>query len=320
MDKLEEIIRDVAYNQDIKKLMIDYFKGTPLSQHPLRDFVQFQIDECIKKGSTLLKEGFQIGEPWNGDILNAPVLFLSSNPAFNFYEASPRFKLDTTGDYIFIPAHENNTEEIIDADYIKNFLCYRIQCSPAYCPNNRLSIPLTNGNTNSVSYWDNVKSRIEEILPNSIRTKWQAMVTNGEITQRNYAQKLMKYAVCMEIIPFRSNNQFGVNQSSINYCWDNFSKKILALSGASIIVIVGNNNNQVSPMYVFDTFTQKMLGNNLANAQTILRNGDVYHKNIGGKDRLIVSIGFLRGKINLFTGNLTKNAIDELKSTFAKAI
>ena len=110
--------------------MIDHFimcKDISQSQNPLRDFVQSQIDECCKNGSTLQKEGFQIGEPWNGDILNAPVLFLSSNLAFNFYEASPRYMIIGDEDEIVMPAHENNPKEIIDTDYIKNFLRYRIQ-------------------------------------------------------------------------------------------------------------------------------------------------------------------------------------------------
>ena len=325
MDKIDEIIRDVAYNQDIDALMSEYLMGKNLSQNPLRDFVQYQINECKRNNLELEKEGFQIGEPWNGDILNAPILFLSSNPAFNFNEASPRYMGNGK---IVMPAHENNPEEGVDLDYIKNFLRYRIQSSPAYSTRDDLGIPLKDGNVYRVNYWKNVKNRIEEILPDSIKKTWQAMVQNGEMTQRNYAQKLMKYAVCMEIVPFRSNGQFGVNQSSINYCWDKFTQKILALSGASIFVIVGNNNNAAAPMYVFDTFTEKMLGNNLADARETLKKGkekaeekgDVYHRNIGGKDRLIVSIGFDAGAIYTFTNHLTTKAMDELRSTFAKAI
>ena len=48
------------------------------------DFVDYQLnrpDMCGGNAALFTNEGFQTGSPWHGDILNAPVLFLSFNPA-----------------------------------------------------------------------------------------------------------------------------------------------------------------------------------------------------------------------------------------------
>ena len=87
--EIEKIASEVIYNQDICNLL-----QNPNNNELYKDLVDFQRKECEKHNSSIATEGFQIGEPWNGDIENAPILFLSSNPAYNFYEISPRWYWD----------------------------------------------------------------------------------------------------------------------------------------------------------------------------------------------------------------------------------
>ena len=313
-DKLEQIIQDVACNQDILNLMTDCFRGVALRYSPLKDFVQFQINECQNNGTTLTQEGFQIGEPWNGDILNAPILFLSSNPAFNFFEASPRLHKDGS---ITIPAHGNNPEEYMKLESIQNFLRCRIQDSPENQNSPQvLNIPLINGNPlgqniDSVSYWGNVRNRTEGLLPANLTAGWKA---NPELSQKDYARKIMKYAVCTEIVPFRSSAQNGVNNNSLSFCWDNFAQRILSIAGASVFILVGQS--------ALNTFVDKV-GD--AQALATLNSGNIYQRKIGGRDRLIIRLGFNCGNIYKLDGNPNNGSINpatltELKSAVAKAI
>ena len=95
---LDTIIKEIISNKDVHNLLL-----RPVTTHTYGEIVQFQIDECTDNGTTIEEEGFQIGEPFDGDIEHALILFLNSNPAFNFDEVSPRY-FPASGK-IFMPAH-----------------------------------------------------------------------------------------------------------------------------------------------------------------------------------------------------------------------
>ena len=97
----------------------------------------------------------------------------------------------------------------------------------------------------------------------------------------------MKYAVCMEIVPFKSNAEKGVLNAK-DTCWDKFTRHLLEHSGASVIVLVGNK--------VLETFVSKVA----PEAMGTLTAGNIYHCKIGNKDRLIVKVDFIRGRIRKF--------------------
>ena len=92
----------------------------------------------------------------------------------------------------------------------------------------------------------------------------------------------------MEIVPFRSTGQNGVNNNSLNTCWNGFTKHLLALSEASGIVLVGNT--------VLDCFTSKFA----PNAMETLRGRNIYRCTIGYKDRLVVKADFDMGRFVRF--------------------
>ncbi len=295
---LDDVIREVVFNGDVHQLLL---KSD--ATQPYGDIVQFQMDECTDNGTSIEEEGFQIGEPFDGDIENAPILFLSSNPAFNFDEVSPRYFLASSK--IFMPAHidtakkadfsagEYSLEEIkkkltvpqkeMTFEEVKEFFKTRIQNSPARNKNDQtLRIPLKDGGTVAVSYWGCVRNNTEFLLPPALTAKWVTL------TPSQRAREIMKYAVCMEIVPFRSSSEIGVNEKLLNECWEKYTKHLLALSGASVIVLVGNK--------VLDCFTSHID----PNAKGTLASSSISAQTIGGRARLVVKVDFAQGAMRLF--------------------
>ena len=316
---LDDVIREIVFNEDVSQLL-----RTPNAAHSYNGVVQFQVDECKDNGTSIKDEGFQIGEPFDGDIENAPILFLSSNPAFNFDEVSPRYFPDSGK--IFMPAHVDLSiqdrvnipagnylfEEVkskfavpqkeMSFDEIKEFLKTRIQTSPARNKRDTtLCIPLKDGGTVGVPYWTCVRNNTELLLPVSLKNQW----TNLTPSQR--VREIMKYAVCMEIVPFKSSGESGVENAK-DTCWNNFTTHLLELSGASVIVLVGNK--------VLDSFTSHMA----AGAKAILEVKNIYACRIGKKDRQIVKVDFAQGKMRRFATFFDSTVISQLQSAVKNAL
>ena len=308
---LDQVISDIVYNRDVQKLLMQ-----PDLKQPYGEVTQFQIDECEDNDTSISNEGFQIGEPFDGDIENAPVLFLSSNPAFNFDEVSPRYFADGK---VFMPEHISATkrEKFSDAskeysfdeirkrfiepqkemsfDEIKTFLKTRIQTSPARNDKDQtLRIPLRDGGTIGVPYWTCVRNNTELLLPSDLTASWT------ELKPSQKARKVMEYAVCMEIVPFKSNGEKGVAKAK-DTCWSNFTKHLLELSGASVIVLVGNK--------VLDSFVSHIA----SGVRGTLEARKVYSCKIGDKDRLIVKVDFTEGKIRRFASFFNDGVIGQLQ-------
>ena len=92
----------------------------------------------------------------------------------------------------------------------------------------------------------------------------------------------------MEIVPFRSSSEIGVNEKLLNECWEKYTKHLLALSGASVIVLVGNK--------VLDCFTSHID----PNAKEILAARSISTQTIGGSARLVVKVDFAQGAMRIF--------------------
>ena len=319
---LDQVISDIVYNKDVHNLL----KQPDLTQ-PYGEIIQFQIDECADNDTSIDKEGFQIGEPFDGDVENAPILFLSSNPAFNFDEVSPRYF--ATSGKVFNPEHisatkrvkfsdsskEYSFEEInkmfiepqkeMSFDEIKDFFKTRIQTSPARNDKDKtLRISLKDGGTIGVPYWTCVRNNTELLLPTNLKNKW----TNLNPSQR--AREIMKYAVCMEIVPFRSSSEIGVNNELLDKCWIDFTKHLLELSGAEVFVLVGNK--------VFDVVARQLAISD--GVKSTLKKHGVVNITIGNKQRSVEKVDFYMGKfvrfdnVRLFSGSVF-NTLSKAVST-----
>jgi len=56
---------------------------------------------CHKIVNTQPRDNFQLPEPWNGNIVDAPILFISSNPSFddNEYYPTTEWKKEVIEDF-----------------------------------------------------------------------------------------------------------------------------------------------------------------------------------------------------------------------------
>ena len=158
-------------------------------------------------------------------------------------------------------------------DEIKEFLMTRIQTSPARNNSDQvLRIPLKDGGLVAVPYWGTVRNNTEKLLPPALTGLW------ANLTPSQRAREIMKYVVCMEIVPFRSTMGAGLTPELFDQCWDNFTKHLLARSGAKLIIIAREP--------VFDFFCKKL---SLTKQQIqTLEDHNIIECDFGGKTRLVV--------------------------------
>lgn len=157
--KLMKLFEEIQYCENIKK----YFEGK-------------EKTACSKIITTQEEKNFQLPEPWNGDIENAPILIISSNPSINEEELYPtiEWKEEERKDFYFNRFQGKWTK---DEKYIK----------------------LKNGSYDKkwVRFWSSVKNRAKEILPKSYVT-------------------LGKDIALMEIVRCKSKNEIGVEEAVNN--------------------------------------------------------------------------------------------------------
>jgi hypothetical protein len=62
--------------------------------HPCHEVVKWQADQWKQPILQIENSKMHRPEAWTGDIVNAPILFLSSNPSFNEDEKYPNWQLN----------------------------------------------------------------------------------------------------------------------------------------------------------------------------------------------------------------------------------
>ena len=164
--------------------------------HPCDHIIDFQR----KNGNAQNINDFQLPEPWNGDIVNAPILVISSNPAYSSCELYPT--LDWPDPMI--------------ADFFINRFKNRGKYS--WVLNNKV---LNKDGTRSktVRYWSSIQKRIEEILGVCAKPGIDYCIT--------------------ELVHCKSSNEKGVKKA-LPVCAGNFCCDILKITGAKLIIVIGS--------------------------------------------------------------------------------
>ena len=232
------------------------------------DFVNYQINDahtCNGNYNLFLREGFQIGSPWHGDIVQAPVMFLSVNPAITQYCVFPRFHPnfdggtddftlageDGAGNKDYNIAYNGTVaNNILNApENIYNFIRDRLRTTKNYV--NPAGIK-----TVSPAFWT-VNPPSKTTATNQDQSYWkQALInvmdafhgnTDG-LTQEEHNQNLMNATLSTEIIFWGSANAAGAmnpatpsGHATLQYFWNNFTAPMIENSGAELIFIVGAN-------------------------------------------------------------------------------
>jgi hypothetical protein len=289
---LDNVVESIFKNEDIHELLTDITAGRSPQDHPYRKLVESQRDEYSENNLNLEEQGFQVGAPWIGDIENAKILFLSSNPAFAFDENCPRYHAKTR-------SFKMPDGKPLSLEEVKNFVCNYFQNAPIHGRALHIeTLGSAEKRSRAVPYWGCIRNNVEALLPNSRKKPRKPLEA--------YVRNLMSYALCMEIVPFRSNCEIGVPEA-LDACWENFAQHILAHAAAPVFVLVGDK--------VRDAFLAKMIADEEKRKnvkETLINKGIHYYRN--GRERTVVSVEFTQGKIRRFTKYFPEETLNILKS------
>jgi hypothetical protein len=147
----------------------------------------------------------QLPEPWNGDIENCKILFISSNPSINKKEIYPLLSWDDNEIIEFF--HHRFS---IHKDYVKKYLYPKQENGYA---------------ENWVRYWGFIRSISRKLL-NTLN------VVPG-----------VDYSI-MEIVRCKSSNEKGVVEAQ-DICVEKYLEKTLSLSNARVIVAIGDKARDI---------------------------------------------------------------------------
>jgi hypothetical protein len=164
--------------------------------YPCNDIIDFQRIKGAK-----IANDFQIPEPWSGDIINAPILIISSNPAYSNIELYPNLSW---------------SDPMIADFFMNRFKDRGLKYSWVY-KNKVLNKDGTRGK--SVQYWASIKKRVEELL--------------GYIPKPG-----LDYCIT-ELVHCKSSQQIGV-ANALPECTKRFLSGQNGISGAKIIIAVGS--------------------------------------------------------------------------------
>jgi hypothetical protein len=167
------------------------------AENPCRQIVDYQ--------NSLGLEKFQVPEPWSGQIEQAPILFLSSNPSIGSDEDYP------TWDWSYSELH----------DYFN----YRFGGGRKQWIIDGTKSLLKDGTySRSTRFWAAVRQRAIELL------------------QRNVSPGI-DYALT-EIVHCKSRAEIGVEESQ-EQCVEAYLLRVLELASAKVIVVLGTPARQV---------------------------------------------------------------------------
>lgn len=191
--ELMKLFEEIQYCENIKK----YYNGE-----------ETNCDEIIKSQGEE-EENFQLPEPWNGDIVNAPILIISSNPSFNEKELYPtiKWKEEDRKDFYFNRFQNKWTKEekyikLKDGKYDKNW----------------------------VRFWSSVKNRAKEIWP-----------------KENIS--LGKDIVLIEVVRCKSKGEKGVEKAVVNCSRKFLDKTFALSNSRVIICTGKNAETMVKEFY-----------------------------------------------------------------------
>jgi hypothetical protein len=186
------------------------------ASHPCHGVVSWQAKQWIPTITTIANSDMHRPEAWTGDITKAPIIFLSSNPSFNKDENYPSWDLNKWP-----------VEKILDFA-LNRFSAKQLRLYGATeygaLKNFDRTIELDGAlSKKRVRYWSWVRQLVSHILEKP----------------EDQVSAIDDY-VMTEIIHCKSPHEEGV-VSARKKCKDKYLERILALSPAELIFIVGKN-------------------------------------------------------------------------------
>lgn len=186
--------------------------GCPIAQAILRgDFATHACSEIVQSQGAGHWSDFQVPEPWNGPLLTAPILFLSSNPSFSEIEDYP------TGDESVWPV------ERVEDFFNGRFGAGREEWTRKGIHYRRKDGSFSSGNA-YVRFWASIKARADEALG------------RPSVPGVDY--------VSTEIVHCKSRAEKGILDAA-QFCSDRYLERILAASNAGVVIVLGSYAHEV---------------------------------------------------------------------------
>ena len=208
MDEASKLALEINSCNEVKKALDD-------KEHPCHEVVKWQANQWQPPILQIENSKMHRPEAWTGDIVNAPILFLSSNPSFDADENYPNWKLD-----------EWSIQKVEDFS-VKRFTSEIARGFGASDGLSKQEIDRTidkNGDLlKKVTYWNWARNMVAFIHG---KETWEVSA------HTDYAMT--------EIVHCKSKKEVGVKQARLK-CKDKFLEQILEISNAQLIFISGQH-------------------------------------------------------------------------------
>lgn len=204
---MEKLLQEIINCENIQKCLIE-----KLDYHPCKTIIKSQERDY---------ENFQLPEPWNGDLENCKILFISSNPSFNKDEYYPLrdWGKSVISDFFINRFRKKDGDKKI---WVKDEL-----------------LPLLNPEEHQIGkkyvrFWAAVRSIARVILD-----------TKSTTAGKDYA--------LTEIVHCKSIGEKGVHEA-METCVDKYLDRIIKITKAKIIICLGEKaSNTIKNRYQIET-------------------------------------------------------------------
>ena len=305
LDCALEYMDSILFNEKIYKIWdgliengVEYNEDDRLSKMAASQYNKY-LQPGKKKGRPMeslkpAEQGYQVPEPWNGDLEKADILFLSSNPGINVFEKFPRYisRDKTSGEmrFSYAPVTDAAQADYLSREEVRQFFIRRFQENP-YTQSRLPGVYEFRKNGDggvgpcrirSVKYWNVMMKIAANILGIKIDKKTPDVEVRREI---------FSHILSMEMVPFKSAIEGEIPKDLWKDCReDNFSRKIFYSSNAKVVFLVGWKTTKM-----FCTL-ERDRGINIMDAKTLWGSKERHGAwTYDEKGRMVVAIRHLSG-------------------------
>ena len=266
----------------------------------LSKMVNCQYENLVQKKGCPAEQGYQVPEPWNGDLEKADILFLSSNPGINVFEKFPRYigRDKTSGEmrFSYAPVTDAAQADYLSREEVRQFFIRRFQENPytksllpgVYEFRNDGGCCVGPCRIRGVKYWNVMMKIAANILGIELDEK-----TADESVRREICSRILS----MEMVPFKSAKEGDIPKDLWKDCWDKFSREIFYSSKAKIVFLIDKKTTERFCKFEKDRGTDVMEMSKLWGSVDIDKDGKKKH-NAWTRDangRMVVAIKHLTG-------------------------
>lgn len=300
-DRALEYMDSILFNEKIYKIWDGLIKnGVKHNDDRLSKMVNCQYENLVQKKGCPAEQGYQVPEPWNGDLEKADILFLSSNPGINVFEKFPRYigRDKTSGEmrFSYAPVTDAAQADYLSREEVRQFFIRRFQENP-YTKSLLPGVYELKNNgggcdgpyvRRSVKYWNVMMKIAANILGITIEKKTPDVEARREI---------FSHILSMEMVPFKSAIEGEIPKDLWKNCWDNFSREIFYSSKAKIVFLVSKKTTKRFCKFEKDRGTDVMKVSKLWDSVDIDKDGKKKHNawTRDAKGRMVVAINHLTG-------------------------